>query len=1078
MDSGTKRKRDLDCPRITFHAPGRVFDRLFREDSLTQLQEVVRKKLGLQPGALVKLAQIRGTADVDLEDEDDFDAFYNAVHSAFIASVRVTIQSDAVAKNAKKDESAAAPARKKRKLTTSQASATLPPSSPTEATPISTSVVPDKRAASPPSEVAKSSEDANEPPSKRVRISSPHPPAKPLEKQTPRARESAKRSEVSTNGKPTPETGTTVGTVSTSPPASTIVGKLGMDAKTVAKTKSRKSVAARSPTLDLKTRDEVLEEQAKAEKELKKKEKLLKKGSKKGGDNITTLASTTGGDGPVVASSKSKKSSTQSGAPKTVTSESGKPKKAGKQKAQVQEATSDSVDSETNDVLDVNVHHKEALANTSRSIIEKYLTLKPSTVEVGSKDSASTVQSIPTTLNCPYCGKGLTHDRSHCPLLRTKLVQTIEQRLEEVRANDNEDPEVRSNTISALEAALQRRRPATANKEQRMTISRPSVSPHPKSGSPIIVSTTTHVSESVSRSRSSTSSDSSSEDDSADEDVSPKNDSISRISVQQGISLGPSASTSRLLTSTSLHDDTDSEDSSEHDTSPPGAGIKSKSIPFRPQNDDSDTSSSSEDESEEIVASHSRIIPLLQPVQRSTLPAKIDGIGYNDKDLEALIRGPGVPFKSTDLPSSDSSEDEEPEIFQLEDESEQESKSRLHKAAPSFAIDSDSPDDDVEGDDENEREPSRRSSVTSAPPLVATSKGVASSPNSNPISEASQENGPFQQINGGTRSEEMDRSGNDVSEDVLPLENAPLGLVRKELTRPSATQKPSDPPVALTHPQSHDQPNEEPEPEKESTLHTNGTPPLDDMQEDPEREQPSAPSDLVGSTGASDVVPTAEPQSATEAAEDDAETPTPPPHSQANQPREEPARASTPKPAMIQRMRERAGKTPSSKKPAKLLSLNQAPVAKPSTRKTMLRAESKSTGRNQTIEVNQNNDDSDAEPVTPNVKASATKTPATRTKTTVEKRSDRAEGDKEPDPPPRRSQRTSSKPVSIAPEVVHANLRPLTRRTRATSVAPNSEKVIESLQPASKMPTKAVTRSKKAEAKVTPVRRIEDAVST
>ncbi|XP_006461202.1 hypothetical protein AGABI2DRAFT_192734 [Agaricus bisporus var. bisporus H97] len=341
MDSGTKRKRDLDCPRITFHAPGRVFDRLFREDSLTQLQEVVRKKLGLQPGALVKLAQIRGTADVDLEDEDDFDAFYNAVHSAFIASVRVTIQSDAVVKNAKKDESAA-PARKKRKLTTSQASATLPPSSPTEATPISTSVVPDKRAASPPSEVAKSSEDANEPPSKRVRISSPHPPAKPLEKQAPRARESAKRSEVPTNGKPAPETGTTVGTVSASPPASTIVDKLGVDAKKVAKAKSRKSVAARSPILDLKTRDEVLEEQAKAEKELKKKEKLLKKGSKKGGDNITTLASTTGGDGPVVASSKSKKSSTQSGAPKTVTSESGKSKKAGKQKAQVQEATSDS----------------------------------------------------------------------------------------------------------------------------------------------------------------------------------------------------------------------------------------------------------------------------------------------------------------------------------------------------------------------------------------------------------------------------------------------------------------------------------------------------------------------------------------------------------------------------------------------------------------------------------------------------------------------------------------------------------------------------------------------------------------
>lgn len=123
------------------------------------------------------------------------------------------------------------------------------------------------------------------------------------------------------------------------------------------------------------------------------------------------------------------------------------------------------VDSEKNDVLDVNAQIKDTLANISLSIIDKYLTPQVSTIEVGSKDSASVVRNIPKVLTCPYCGKSLTHDRSHCPLLRTKLVHTIEQRLEELKADDNEDPEVRSNAISALEAALQRRRPTTTNKE-------------------------------------------------------------------------------------------------------------------------------------------------------------------------------------------------------------------------------------------------------------------------------------------------------------------------------------------------------------------------------------------------------------------------------------------------------------------------------------------------------------------------------------------------------------------------------------------------------------------------------------
>jgi hypothetical protein len=165
-----------------------------------------------------------------------------------------------------------------------------------EATPVTTPGLSSKRAASP---VIDFLEDANEPPSKRVRISSAHPPAKSLEKHAAHAHESTNRGSASTNGKSVPETGTTVSAVLTSPPApssSTPVEKLGTDVKKPAKVKSKKSLDPSLSSLGLKTRDEVLEEQAKAEQELKKKEKSLKKERKKVGDNSTTLVSTKGGD--------------------------------------------------------------------------------------------------------------------------------------------------------------------------------------------------------------------------------------------------------------------------------------------------------------------------------------------------------------------------------------------------------------------------------------------------------------------------------------------------------------------------------------------------------------------------------------------------------------------------------------------------------------------------------------------------------------------------------------------------------------------------------------------------------------
>ncbi|KAJ3811006.1 hypothetical protein F5876DRAFT_76251 [Lentinula aff. lateritia] len=68
-----KRKRETNAPRITYH-------------------DVVRRKLGLPDSSSIRLAQIRGEHTVDLEDEDDFDAFYAMAHSRMTIEVQVTTQ--------------------------------------------------------------------------------------------------------------------------------------------------------------------------------------------------------------------------------------------------------------------------------------------------------------------------------------------------------------------------------------------------------------------------------------------------------------------------------------------------------------------------------------------------------------------------------------------------------------------------------------------------------------------------------------------------------------------------------------------------------------------------------------------------------------------------------------------------------------------------------------------------------------------------------------------------------------------------------------------------------------------------
>ncbi|KIM40230.1 hypothetical protein M413DRAFT_446399 [Hebeloma cylindrosporum] len=90
-ERGKKRKRDVELPRITYAAASRTFDRLFKEDSLDGMKDVVRKKLGLSPSTPVHLAQIRDGKSVDLEDADDFEAFQSSAFSALTTKVQVVL---------------------------------------------------------------------------------------------------------------------------------------------------------------------------------------------------------------------------------------------------------------------------------------------------------------------------------------------------------------------------------------------------------------------------------------------------------------------------------------------------------------------------------------------------------------------------------------------------------------------------------------------------------------------------------------------------------------------------------------------------------------------------------------------------------------------------------------------------------------------------------------------------------------------------------------------------------------------------------------------------------------------------
>ncbi|KAF9451977.1 hypothetical protein P691DRAFT_287062 [Macrolepiota fuliginosa MF-IS2] len=571
MEAGSKRKRDLECPRITYHTPERTFDRLFREDSLAQLKQVARKKLGLQADAVIDLSQIRGDTCIDLEDEDDFDAFYNAVHSSSTASIRVTIRDGAIAKNAKNKET---PEKKRRRLvdvSQSSAAGTLLTSTPG---PVSR-----KRAVSIAQSGANKTSEVQtaEPPAKRTKTTSTPSSEQPADSAQQLARfidtpappppaEFSKQGDTSDKAKATPNTApgpplTVAASISTSSPTAPVTNKGKPTPKAAPKLASKvvaSSLASSSTTpvltpgapiptatpgadvnksakpvseqaADVSTvqehlsglQDGALEAQGKArekEKEVKVKVTREKKPKNKSKDKPKGIEDGKGKlppaetvEGPATSETSEtaaptvqppqaketissapagqKDTKSKSKKAKSITSKdplevgaADKPKK--KAKSKVRESSS-AVNSETNDAVTADSQAEASnISAISRSIIEKYLTPSSPSSVVDAEDVAvqlaSAIQaSHGTTVKvtalprptCPYCGKSLTHDRSHCPLIRAKLPETIERRIAELKKDTSADPEgVRAKAIDVLKLAVQRKRGGETKKEKGSTV--------------------------------------------------------------------------------------------------------------------------------------------------------------------------------------------------------------------------------------------------------------------------------------------------------------------------------------------------------------------------------------------------------------------------------------------------------------------------------------------------------------------------------------------------------------------------------------------------------------------------------
>ncbi|KAI0702971.1 hypothetical protein C8T65DRAFT_741451 [Cerioporus squamosus] len=86
---GHKRKRDDEGTIVTFYAPNRTFARVYKGQSLNETRDLVRRKLGLSDDSSIRFARLHEGKVIELEDEDDFEAFRHLAR--YVTSLDVSV---------------------------------------------------------------------------------------------------------------------------------------------------------------------------------------------------------------------------------------------------------------------------------------------------------------------------------------------------------------------------------------------------------------------------------------------------------------------------------------------------------------------------------------------------------------------------------------------------------------------------------------------------------------------------------------------------------------------------------------------------------------------------------------------------------------------------------------------------------------------------------------------------------------------------------------------------------------------------------------------------------------------------
>lgn len=166
--ASNKRKRDGldDAPglaRITYHADTRAFERLFKERSLEELEDAVKRKLGLESGAIVRLKQMRSNMLLDLDDDDDFEALRAQALDDTLSTIDIKVTVEEKSSQPSTIQAGdqpqplfathAAPTTKKRRITSGDGAPTSTPQVATSGTP--EAIEPPKQPAKPESKKRK-----------------------------------------------------------------------------------------------------------------------------------------------------------------------------------------------------------------------------------------------------------------------------------------------------------------------------------------------------------------------------------------------------------------------------------------------------------------------------------------------------------------------------------------------------------------------------------------------------------------------------------------------------------------------------------------------------------------------------------------------------------------------------------------------------------------------------------------------------------------------------------------------------------------------------------------------------------